>query len=102
VSDETPVSLRAMLDSNAFDKLLVIDDAIDVLNDLASRGRLVILTTHVQRDELAETPEPREPDTGSAIGDLLDYAGTVIGFAVERPTRRTEHAPNPNQMAFAG
>jgi hypothetical protein len=74
-----------MLDSNAFDKLLLVDDAIDVLNDLTQRGRLVILTTHVQRDELTETPEPRRTELLAAYDRLVmsevPTAGAIFGVS---------------------
>jgi hypothetical protein len=60
-----------MLDSNGFDHLLVIEDAVDVLNDLTHRGRLVLMTTHVQRDELAATPEPKRAQLLAAYDRLV-------------------------------
>jgi hypothetical protein len=59
-----------MLDSNGFDHLLVIADAVDVLNELTRRGRLLMITTHVQRNELAQTPEPRRAKLLSAYDRL--------------------------------
>jgi len=48
---------RVMLDTNIFDKLLADPGAINVLNDLTKRSLVVILTTHVQADELAAIPD---------------------------------------------
>lgn len=47
---------RVMLDSNIFDKLLADPGAVRVLNALTKRKLIVILTTHVQADELAAVP----------------------------------------------
>jgi predicted nucleic acid-binding protein len=64
--------MRAMLDSNAFDQFLIFDDAVDALNDLTRRGLLVIVTTHVQRDELgAITRDPEKRVKLLAIMDRL-------------------------------
>jgi hypothetical protein len=76
-------AVRAMLDSNAFDKLLVIDDAINVLNDLTDR--CLLLTTHVQRDELAVTPEPKGPKLLAVYDRLVmtevPTAGAIWGVS---------------------
>jgi hypothetical protein len=89
------LSVRATLDSNCFDPFLEIDDAVDVLNDLTRRGLLVMITTHVQRDELAaldRNPERRakllavydqlvmtEVPTAGALFGVSQFGGAIFG-----------------------
>lgn len=54
--------LRVVLDSNVFDCFLradgsVNDELIDLTNNCIEQARMVVYTTHVQDDELAQTPD---------------------------------------------
>ncbi len=51
--------MRIMLDSNVFDKLLADPDALQRVIWLEESGRSVLVSTHVQRDQLAATPQPK-------------------------------------------
>ena len=53
------IPYRVMLDTNIFDELLADPGSQQVLNDLIKRNVIVILTTHVQADEIAATPDSR-------------------------------------------
>jgi predicted nucleic acid-binding protein len=49
--------LRAMIDTNIFDAILEAPTSVALLNDLTNRGKLVIMVTHVQADEIAAMSE---------------------------------------------
>ena len=46
-----------MLDSNVFDKLVDDRDALALVRRLVESGEVVLLSTHVQADEIARTPD---------------------------------------------
>jgi hypothetical protein len=50
--------LRVMLDTNIFDRIIVIPGLADHLRSLTTGGRLDIVVTQVQEDELARMPDP--------------------------------------------
>lgn len=43
---------KIMLDTNEYDRLLAAQDAYDMLLGLLFRGRIELLSTHIQRDEI--------------------------------------------------
>ncbi|NEU97504.1 hypothetical protein [Bradyrhizobium uaiense] len=51
--------MKIVLDSNVHD--LVVDDqvALSAMQRRVAEGRLTLVSTHVQRDELSRAPEPR-------------------------------------------
>ena len=51
--------MRIMLDSNIHDRLLADPDAPRRVGSLEYSGLIVLVTTHVQCDELSETDEPK-------------------------------------------
>ena len=49
--------MRAMLDSMVTDDLLARPDVFDLADALVGTGHLTLLTTHVQRDQVSQTPD---------------------------------------------
>lgn len=56
--DPIPALLQIMLDTNAIDALTDDDDALRLVNQATDAGRLRLLVTHVQDDEIARIPDP--------------------------------------------
>ena len=51
--------VRVMLDTNVFDEVLDHPCTLQLLNGLTERNLIVILTTHVQADEIAAIPDAK-------------------------------------------
>jgi hypothetical protein len=51
--------MRIMLDSNVHDLVLADQVALSVIKQRIADGRLTLVSTHVQRDELSLAPEPK-------------------------------------------
>ena len=51
-----PKLTRVMLDSNVYDLVVANPATRDAINRCANDGRLKLITTHVQRDELSKAP----------------------------------------------
>jgi predicted nucleic acid-binding protein len=74
--------MKVMLDSNIFDAIIKDASLIDHLNALSAGGRLTILTTHVQEDELAQIPDPVKREQISKIRrTYVRTAGGVWGVS---------------------
>lgn len=81
------VSVDVMLDSNVFDELLADADAFAAVADALDAGYLRVLVTHVQRDQLAATPDDdkrRRLLTVAALVDPMDVY--TAGFIVDVST----------------
>jgi predicted nucleic acid-binding protein len=50
---------RYLIDSNIYDKLADDPEALALVEDLARRGVIVLLSTHIQEDEVARTPSSK-------------------------------------------
>ncbi len=51
--------MRIMLDSNVHDLVLTDQVALSAIKQRIADGRLALISTHVQRDELSLAPEPK-------------------------------------------
>jgi predicted nucleic acid-binding protein len=49
--------MKIMLDTNEYDKLLEHPESFDKLLRLLAEGRIELLSTHIQRDEILATPD---------------------------------------------
>ena len=48
-----------LIDSNIYDKIVDVPGAFDLVTKLVGDGKIKLLTTHVQADEIADAPGPR-------------------------------------------
>ena len=69
-SDNSAAPLKVMFDSNAYDAILAHGDG-DRLRALVDAGRLVIVTTHVQEDELRRIADPAKRERLLALFHAL-------------------------------
>lgn len=84
--------MNFMLDSNAFDQIIVDPELIKAIVEASRLGKMRILVTHVQEDELKRMPDiqklnaiaqiPREViNTSGAIYRVSKYGQAVYGNA---------------------
>lgn len=66
------VPLRLMIDSMIFDKLIEDQRVLRALKELTEEGRVEVLVTHVQHDQLRATPDSQKRRR------LLEVAGKVV------------------------
>lgn len=73
------MTLRVMLDSNAFNALALDDDAREIVECAVAAGRLELVVTHVQIDEIDRTPdeERRRALRTLTVGPQTNTAGIV-------------------------
>lgn len=85
---------RFLLDSNIHDKLIGEPDLLPVLARHVAEGRMELLSTHVQADEIAETPDPRR---ASALMEVpvkqVETSGIVFGVSRFGQARFAESEP---------
>jgi hypothetical protein len=72
------VPQRFMLDSNVYDALIVDPVAEWRLRERVAAGVTVILSTHVQQDELARAPEPKRSRLLSIPAVIVSTNGIVF------------------------
>jgi predicted nucleic acid-binding protein len=75
-----------MIDTNIFDAILEAPTSVALLNDLTNRGKLVIMVTHVQADEIAAMSEAKREKrealqniAGELITTTLPTSGAIWG-----------------------
>ena len=73
---------RFLLDSDVYDQLLLRPDVVGKLRRLVDSGLIVLITTHVQRDQVSAVPGD-DPERAAA---LLALFASLSGVAVEVPT----------------
>jgi hypothetical protein len=73
---------RFSLDSNAFDRIAESDKTVELVRRATETGSIQLLSTHVQRDELAAIPDPvrRERVARIPTSDVPTY-GFVVGVS---------------------
>jgi hypothetical protein len=71
---------RAVLDSNAIDPLIDLPGAYEAVRTAIDAGRVELLFTHVNIDELAAVPDLRARDRGVEVLTTLDLL-TELGFS---------------------
>src|SRR5688500_8801051 len=70
------------LDTNVFDLLAADDETLEVVAGLLQEGKIELVTTHVQRDELAEIPDAEKRErVGRIPARLVATHGFVIGVS---------------------
>lgn len=75
-----------MFDSNIFDKIIEEDRLIEKLKLLTKNGKIEILTTHIQEDEIKKTPDKEKREKlvklfSSIPIKGLPTSGFVIGIS---------------------
>lgn len=75
--------LRALLDSNAFDSIALDPVRLRSVTDAVGQGRLVLLVTHVQVDEVDAIPDDakRRSLAALALAPNTTTAGFVVGVS---------------------
>ena len=70
-----------MLDSNVFDELLVRQDVAGKLRTLVEQGKVALLSTRVQREQLGETPDEAKRERLLELFDSLPLTPiSTVGF----------------------
>lgn len=59
--------MKFMLDSMVYDKIVAAPQMVERLNQLSKEGRVVVLCTHIQQDELACISDKRKRDAVAKI-----------------------------------
>jgi predicted nucleic acid-binding protein len=81
---------KAMLDTQIFDRIAETPGLVHDINALAASGSLIILTTHIQEDELASLPDVKKAGeikkivrtqvpTAGSIYDLSRFGAATYG-----------------------
>jgi hypothetical protein len=65
--------MRVVLDSNAVDPIVDRPGAVDVVREAVESGRLAICVTHVQRSEVAKTPDLQRRRVLEGVLDLAEH-----------------------------
>lgn len=65
---------KMMLDTNQYDRLLAAPDTYEKLLSLVSIGKIELLTTHIQRDEITAVEEPGKK---ARLAALLAHARMI-------------------------
>ncbi len=67
---------RIMLDTNEYDKILTNPDSYDLLLRLLAEGKIELLSTHIQRDEIMGTEDDDEAKK-ARLGAILCHASMI-------------------------
>lgn len=74
--------MKFMLDPMVYDKIVATPQMVDRLNQLSKEGRVVVLCTHVQHDELACIPDKQKRDAvAKIITKKVPTSGFVYGIS---------------------
>lgn len=85
---------RYLIDSNIFDKLADDEATLKVATRLVESGHVVFLSTHVQADEIARTPDPdRLHRLLSVPVEEVPTYGFVVGYSRIGMARLSESEP---------
>jgi hypothetical protein len=75
---------KIMLDANEYDKLLEHPDSYDKLLGLLAEGKIELLSTHIQRDEILATPDPAKKARLEALLThvrMIETRGVVVDLS---------------------
>jgi hypothetical protein len=73
---------RFLLDSMIHDKLMDEPGALELATELVSRGSLTLLSTHIQNDEIARTPDAeRAARLATVPTESVPTYGFVVGMS---------------------
>jgi hypothetical protein len=70
--------MQVMLDSNAFDRIVASPDIDNQLVLLFNNGRLMLLTTHVQADEIAAIPDQHRRELFQAVTTIEKLTSVAV------------------------
>jgi predicted nucleic acid-binding protein len=74
--------IRIMLDSNVHDEVIAVPGFVDRMRVAIATGHIEIVTTHIQKDELARIPDPfKRVATLDVPGTITSTAGAVWGVS---------------------
>ena len=74
--------MKFMLDTQIYDLIIAVPGLVDRINRLTAEGKITILCTHIQNDELADTPDEHKRAEVSRINRLqVTTAGAVYGIS---------------------
>ena len=94
VSYRVGMANRFLLDSMIHDKLVDEPRALQLAADLAANGSLVLLSTHIQRDEIAKTPDKERATLLSSVPvEFVPTYGIVAGISRVGMARLSESEP---------
>lgn len=92
--------MRFTIDSMIFDRLVENDELITLVTRLVDEGRIELVSTHVQRDELDEIPDPEKRERTATIPvSLVPTYGFVIGVSRLGLARLTDDASPYDALA---
>jgi predicted nucleic acid-binding protein len=75
---------KIMLDTNEYDRLLAAQDAYDMLLGLLFKGRIQLLSTHIQRDEIlavSDVVKKSRLESLLAHAHMIATRGIVLGVS---------------------
>jgi len=74
--------MNIMFDTNIYDKIIDNLGMVDRLNQLTKEGKLVVLSTHIQDDELARIPDEKKRHAIAEISrKMVTTSGAVWGVS---------------------
>lgn len=74
--------MKFMLDTNIFDAIIAEPGMVDRLNKLSEAGKVILLTTHIQEDELAAIPDPpKRAEIAKIVRRCTTTDGAVFGVS---------------------
>ncbi len=74
--------LRIMLDTNIYDQICARRDLPRKVNDAHHAGKVLILCTHIQQDEIAQIPdEDKRAIMSSVVGTRIATSGAAWGVS---------------------
>jgi predicted nucleic acid-binding protein len=76
--------MRVMLDSNVHDRLEADQAVLGILREHIAEGRIKLVSTHVQRDELSLAPEPKRTALMAIYGLTESVSTTGAVWDVSR------------------
>jgi hypothetical protein len=73
---------KFMLDSNIYDEIVKVPAMLKTLNRLTVAGNMIVLQTHIQRDELAKiVDDQKRIDVLSVIASTVPTNGAIYGIS---------------------
>ena len=89
-----------LIDSNIHDKIIDIPGALDLITKLVRNGTIRLLTTRVQADELARTPdEQRLAELMTVPTERVLTYGFVLGYSRIGEARLSKSEPMSHSAA---
>jgi len=71
-----------MLDSMIYDKLIAEPGMVERLNALSKMGLIILLSTHIQEDQLADIPDPaKKSEVSRIVRRCVPTSGALVGIS---------------------